>query len=57
MNPRIKAKGEEPGVGGRRRKSQLRAAGNISETPALKVQERSTVPHRYSFPFKNAAWL
>lgn len=57
MNPRIEAKGEEPGVGGRRRKSPLRALGDGPETPALKVQERSTVPHRYSFPFINAAGL
>lgn len=57
MNPRIEAKGEEPGVGGRRRKSPLGALGDGPETPVLKDQERNRVPHRYSFPFINASGL
>lgn len=50
INPRTKTKGEEPGVCGRRRKSQFRESRDIPETPALTVQESNTVAHRELFP-------
>ena len=50
MNPRIKTKGEEPGVCGRRSKSQFREWRDVPEAPALTVQESNTVPRASSFP-------